>query len=687
MEKQTEWSARHQPSPPSPPPPPYTPYEDTSNIYIYNNASSPAPQSHPHSPHPQLQSYSQSQPSPVRRPLRPARSATNLAASHPRERSGEGSSYFDSVGNLQVNSVVDVPRPGSSLGPQPSPARRPLRPVRSATNLTGAHPRERSGFSDGAGNLQVDFVVDPLPRQGSSLSPQPADEIRRVKSSSALSAVIAQDQKPKDQSKWKAALGEAQYFAGGLISHPAESNKHFTIIRHSHALVWYRGPATSVPISILSDAPLPPNRTVWLQQKGFSGNMGMSLKAIMGTTGGWINVTPATKAAPEHIPENEERSIQRDLKRFFKKVSGKARKHELRETHIVRIPAVATDGYFRFVLSDGDEGKKALCGSPVFRIASTSTDVSAVRGSSLSTLPLEFGVKVATTIGQQVVKKYTGVAGAVAQSGAKRLIPKETIRKAATKAYKNSGIGEKVNESWKSGKAGRYDPMTMGEMLDGPLTVVGPETGPEAPFPLKFAGKVVRGTGISVRDLGIPTANLSEVPDEVKMRMSGVFVAWACIQPKPGLEDIAGDWYEALVTIAPLRNAAPGVVRKNGVAVHIINDFEDVAFFEARIKVILMGYLHPYTPSHSDEDLVEEHGQDVMTSLATLGRPNWEPQEAVATVKIMRSERSFSDRLNEATGKVQNGVDRFPVHWAGVRSESGVMRDQVYGNGGLWIPR
>ncbi|KAH7162113.1 hypothetical protein B0J13DRAFT_430708 [Dactylonectria estremocensis] len=576
------------------------------------------------------------------------------------------------------------PPPPDHLHPHPV---RPLRPVRSATNLTGAHPRESSGFVDRTGHLQVDFVVDPLPRQGSTLSPQPPHEIRRVKSSSALSATLDQEQKPKDQSKWKAALGEAQYFAGGLISHPAESNKHFTIIRHSNALIWYSGSATSVPITILSDAPLPPTRTVWLQQKGFSGNMGMSLKALMGTTGGWINVTPATKAAPEHIPENEERAIQRDLKRWFKKVSGRARSHVVRETHIVRIPAVAMDGYFRLVLSDGDEGKKALCGSPVFRIASTSTDVSAVRGSSLSTMPLEFGVKVATTIGQQVVKKYTGVAGAVAQSSAKRLVLKETIRKVARTAYHNSGIGEKVNESWKNGKAGRYDPLIDDKMFEGPLSVVGPDTGPEAPFPFKFSGKVVRGTGISVRNLGIPTANLGEVPDEVKMRMSGVFVAWACIQPKPGLEEIAGDWYEALVSIAPLRNAAPGVVQKNKVAVHIIADFEDVAFFDARLKVILMGYAHPYVSELSEEEIVEEHGRDVMTALATLGRANWEPQEAVASVHMMRSERSFSDRLGDVTNKVQNQVDRLPVHWAGVRSESSAARDQAYGTGGLWVPR
>ncbi|KAI5465309.1 hypothetical protein BGZ63DRAFT_373252 [Mariannaea sp. PMI_226] len=576
----------------------------------------------------------------------------------------------------------------SSSGLAPPLPARPLRPVRSATNLTGAHPQKESGLVDPQGNLPVGFVVDPLPRQ-SSVSPQPEHEIRRVKSSSALSATLSQEQKPKDQSKWKAALGEAQYFAGGLISHPAESTRHYTIIRHSNALIWYHGPATRLPLTILSDCPLPPNRTMWLQQKGFSGNMGMTVKALVGTTGSWINVTPASRAAPEHLPPNEERGIQRDLKRFFKKASGRTKKHVPRETHIIRIPAAATDGYFRLVLTEGEDNKKVLCGSPVFRIASTSTDVGTVRGSSLSTMPLELGVKVASTIGQQVVRKYTGVAGAVMEQGMKKIPPASSkATKIVRTAYKASGMNEAVQESWKHGKAGRFDSlMTNSSVLDGPLTVVGPDSGPEAPFPIKFSGKVVAGTGLSTRDLGIPTANLREVPDEVKMRLSGVFAGWACIQPGKGLEDIAGDWYEAVVTIAPLRNATPDVVLRNKVAVHIINDFEAVTFFDARLKVILMGYLHPWTPSAPDEVVIQEHDRDVVTSLASLGREAWQPQEAVANIQVMKGERSFSDRLNGVTGMVQNRVDRLPIHLAGVRSEAGLMRDQAYGNGGLWIPR
>ncbi|EWY97551.1 hypothetical protein FOYG_02375 [Fusarium oxysporum NRRL 32931] len=582
------------------------------------------------------------------------------------------------------------PEFGAGLAPPPPP--RPLRPVRSATNLTGAHAPQQSGFLDPRGNYQVDFVVDEIPSPTSltpgPLSPAPSNEIRRVKSSSALSARLdAQEDKPKDSSKWKAALGEAQYFAGGLISHPAESNKHFSIIRHCHALIWYRGPATSLPITILSDEPLPPTRTVWLQQKGYSGNMGMTLKAMMGTTGTWIDVTPATKTGVEHISEAEERGIQRDFKRFVKKASGRMKKHLPRETHIIRIPAAATDGYFRLVLCSNSDGKKVLCGSPVFRIASTSTDVSTVRGSSLSTMPLEMGIKVASTIGSQVAKKYTGVAGAVVEQGAKRLTPSNaTIKKVATKAYHGSGIGNAVSESWKNGKAGRYDPLISGEAME-PLTILGSDEGPEAPFPFKFAGKVVRGTGISTRELGIPTANLSEVGDEVKMRMGGVFAAWARVLPPKESEDFDDDWHEAIVTIAPLRNAPPGVVLRNKVTVHILHDFSDTLFFDLRMKVMLMGHLHPSSPNLTNEAFLEEHTRDVMTTTASLGRENWGPEVSVSAVRAVKSEKGFKERLGDATGVVQSQMDRIPKHWVGVRSEAGVLRDQVYGNGGLWVER
>lgn len=582
----------------------------------------------------------------------------------------------------------DVPPPPYGL---PSP---PLRYVRSATNLRAAHDHPTTAVADVNGQLPVDFVVDSLPTPR-TLSPSSTNEIRRVKSSSALSApgspVTTTSQEGSEEkaqgNKWKHALGEAQYFAGGLVSRPAESTRHYSIIRHSHALVWYRGSSTTVSITILSDTDLPPTRTVWLQQKGYSGNVGMSLKALVGTTGNWLDVTPATKAASENLPENDERGIQRDLKRFAKKASGRQKKHIPRETHVVRIPAAATDGYFRLVLCAGEEGKKILCGCPVFRIASTSTDVSVVRGASLKTMPLEVGVKVGSTVAQTFAKKYTAPATAVVQNRATKAMGNQVVKKAVTRgktAYQTgrtvaqkTGMDQAVTESWQRGKAGRYDPVVHTDAV----SIIGSDDGPEAPFPISFEGKVKRGSGRSTNELGIPSANLSGVRDEIKMRWKGVYAAWANIVPVKGSEDISSDWHEALVTIGPLRFAPPEVVVKNRVTVHLMHDFDGATFFDSKVRVVLMGYIHPPSPPDADpDDVVCEYMNDTMTTLESLGRENWSVEHASRS-------RSFSERIDGATGAVQGRVDRIPLHWVGVRSESGTMRDKVYGNGGLWIPR
>lgn len=514
-----------------------------------------------------------------------------------------------------------------------------------------------------------------------------------MKSSSALSsaASAAQEARPQDASRWKAALGEAQYFAGGLISKASESSRHYTVIRHSRALVWYRGPTTSVAITILSDRTLPPDRSIWLQEKGFSGNMGMSLKAMVGTTAGWINVTPAHEATSANLPEADERGIQRDLKRFSKKASGRAKSHIPRETHVVRIPATATDGYFRLVVTHGEDSKSTICGSPVFRIASTSSDAAIVRGAGLKTLPLEVGVKVVSTVGQQVIKRYTGVVGQVVQSRAAQAIPSKAFRAAGTayRGYQVSGAGTAMQESWRNGKAGRFEAMVspVHPGTSEPFHIIGADAGPDAPFPLAFEGRVVRGTGISAPDILIPTANLSGVPEHIKTRLSGVFASWARVVPEKNMEDVCDDWHESLVTVAPLRSDAPAIIMKNRVVVTLVHDYHDTTFFDAKIKVILMGYLRPAIIHQDSEITVVQHERDVLTTLASLNRDNWGWEETKYSMTMAKGSRTFNERLDSVTGTAQNGIDKVPLHWAGVRSESGALRDQLYGNGGMWISR
>ncbi|RFU76638.1 hypothetical protein TARUN_5578 [Trichoderma arundinaceum] len=631
---------------------------------------------------------------------------------------------------------MDEP-PSPSIPPPAVVTAQQLRPSKSAVNLkqgqglaapppvarsaTAISPREISAetFPAPIGLVADEDLPPPPPYPGLSVSPAPDLPLRRAQSSSALSigapaggppspgisprpqqAVTLPIDTKQPDSIWKSAIGSAQYFASGLISHPSESTRHYSIIRHTRALIWYSGPSTSVSITILSDEPLPPTRTIWMQQKGYSGNMGMAIKALAGTTSSWINVTPARRANVSDTSEADERSIQRDLKRFAKKASGRQKKHIPRETHVVRIPATASDGYFRLVLCAGAEpGKKVLCGSPVFRVASTSADVSVVRGASLSTMPLEMGVKVASTIGQAMANKYIGVAGAVVNSSVSGIVTNQTVRKVGTVAYESyqvSGMGDKVQDSWQRQRdqQERYDPL----MVNVPaIHMIGSENGPEAPFPVKFDGKVVRGTGRSTSELGIPTANLSGVSDQVKIRMGGVFAAWACIQTpnnnngnggRVPEELIPTDWFESIVTIAPSRHGPPAVAMKNSVAVHIIHDFEEIHFVDTKVKVLLMGFLRP-AAGHgaTPEQLAEEHAQDVVNTLASLGRDAWGPHDTVAMLKSVKSSRSLGERLDDTTGKMVRGVDKIPLHWAGMRSEVGVMQDKAYGNGGMWIVR
>ncbi|KAL6867146.1 hypothetical protein J3F83DRAFT_109113 [Trichoderma novae-zelandiae] len=628
-----------------------------------------------------------------------------------------------------------------SLLPQAAaapPRAQQLRPSRSAANLrqdpAAAHqthsPMARSpeigpgAFPAPVGVMAYENLPPPPPYPGLSMSPTPEPPLRRAQSSSALfiggppagssgppspgfsphphqAATLPVEPKQQD-SVWKSALGEAQYFASGLISHPSESTRHYSIIRHTHALIWYSGPSTSVSITILADEPLPPTRTLWMQQKGYSGNMGMALKALAGTTTSWIDVTPARLATVNDTSEADERSVQRDLKRFSKKASGRQKKHVPRETHIVRIPATASDGYFRLVLCGGSEaGKKVLCGSPIFRVASTSADVSVVKGASLSTMPLEMGVKVASTIGQAMANKYIGVASAVVNSHVGSIAANSAVKKVSTVAvqsYQTSGMGDAVQESWRRQRSQqeRYDSLIANVPV---IHMAGSESGPEAPFPVKFDGKVVRGTGRSIAELGVPTANLSGVSDQVKVRMGGVFAAWASIQmPRNnngdgpgggGMDDmLPTDWLEAVVTIAPSRHAPPSVAMKNSVSVHIIHDFDDAHFIEARLKILLMGFLHPAAPPHTPPDhLAAQHSQDIMNTLASLGRAAWGPYDTVAMMRSVKSGRSLGERLDDTTGRVVAQVDKIPLHWAGVRSEVGVMQDKAYGNGGMWIVR
>ncbi|OAA50281.1 LipA and NB-ARC domain protein [Metarhizium rileyi] len=577
----------------------------------------------------------------------------------------------------------------SSASPLQHSPRSPLRSSRSVTNLGLPVVHDRPPLPTTTTIYKTELLL-PSP---------PPYEIRRVRSSSALpsanvssgtaAATTAAEQNAP--SKFKAAVENMQFAAGGLIGKAVESNKHYSVIRHSGGLVWYRGPDTSVSMTILSDAPLPSNRTVWLQQKGHSGNVGMAFKAMVSSRGSWIDVTPAQEAQVKHVKGIDERGMQRDMDRFAAKASGRAKRHVPRETHLVRVPAAASDGYYRLVVCGGQDAAKVLCECAVFRVASLSENAAVVRGASLSTLPLEMTIKVATVVGTQVVKKYTGVAGAVVQNRAGSFMAKRSGKRVAVMAAKGyhglgrAGIQDAMQDSWKRQRAAASVEFTS-ELV---VTLIGSDEGPEKPFPVRFQGTITRGTGSSAQDLGFPTANLADVPDRIKTSLSGVFAAWTKVLPskKNTPDGPSPAWHPAVVSIAPPRGAAPSIASPSGVRVHILYNF-GTTFFTSKLDVLLMGWMHPAAPPTTpDAEVISQHEQDITTTLASLERQPWSADEAVSRMKTAKSERSLSDRLDEATGLVYQTVDRIPWHCAAVRSESGTLKDHSYGIGGMWIRR
>ncbi|KAI1743912.1 hypothetical protein F4680DRAFT_407914 [Xylaria scruposa] len=551
----------------------------------------------------------------------------------------------------------------------------------------------------------VDIVRQPqiVSKSSDQDSPSPVlrerESIPTLVSSPSELSVVSSPSEPNavvsSSSRWKTVVDETVYFAGGLISRPFESTKHYSVLRHSSAIVYYKGPSTNVTISVFADSTLPSDRSFWIQRKGFSGNMGMAASALMRTTSNWIDVTPSVEALASSVLEGDERAWQRDIKKFLKKASKDKRlsKHVLRETCVLRIPAAAADGYLRIVMCSGQSSKKSLCPSPTFRLASTSSDISVLRGASLATLPVEVGLKVASVVGNQYVQRVVGPAQAVVQSKMQSLQPSFIKNHPEMFALAQSSVQDQygnLEENFDAERDVTYSPFHEDGTLDEPPNIIGRDAGPEKPFPITFNGKVVPGSGQSRSQIGIPTANLSNVADDLLLRLNGIYIGWATIEQGKS-DDTLGGWREAIITVGPSPYAAPTVAPRKIAIVHIAHDFgENKSFFNAKMNVIVMASLRPITqPTHSrlPTDNLAAVSRDKEIAIASLSRERWQPNVWLEILSAEKAQRSMTDRYVGLRSQVQKRVDSFPIHRAGIRTERAEAKDEAYGQGGFYIRR
>ncbi|KAI9035207.1 uncharacterized protein KD926_004291 [Aspergillus affinis] len=648
---------------------------------------------------------------------------------------------YPSIPDLRAPNLSESSyRPSTSSGPSNIHPQYPTQPVlRSSKSSNNLRPPLTSTVS--AQTLpRYPNLLDPLtPNSSDSSIHRAATDV--LPSSTPPRPATSATSEPSAVQK---AYGEARHFLGGLIAHPTESNKHYTILRHSHGIVFYRGSTTSVTLSIFSDAPLPPDRTLWLQSKGWTGKTGMRTKALLRLNDDWINVTPSLALHADQVPPSDERAWQRDIDKFRRKnTSHKLRSHVLRETVVARIPADAGDGYFQLVLCGPK--KKVLCGSPIFRVLSTSLSPSSVRGASLSTLPLEMGAMVLGLYAQATANRVIGPAAAVVQSKVDTYSPSPIKKYAAEKAITVSGVGNQVAGMIKGAPETANQAQLQGQGQFQPAESL--DLGPQAPFPMDFKARGFPSSSPETTD--DLRYSLSKVPDSITDHLHGIFFGWARFLDSKTSQQ----WFQAIISIQSLDPTLQTRVNMS----QTLRKTVSLRLFDAeyeypsspplqpylshaqtvpqtptqapiqrptpqpKFQIRILGFLRPNLPpptASTEKDLLLAREQATETALlaeacdatyaqSALDHPAWGPDaipnlgpdpgvgpragggpgagpEGYNNGKLVERAR---EGVQGAVAKGQRMVENVPLHWIGVRSTAAEIRDRGVGASGFFIVR
>lgn len=542
-------------------------------------------------------------------------------------------------------------------------------------------------------------------------TPQRPRTAGATSSSTSISTQALSQPQPPVPTPIQKAYGEARHFLGGLINHPFESNKHFTILRHSHGLVFYRGNATSVAISIFSDTPLPLDRTLWLQNKGWSGKTGMRTKALFRLNDSWLDVTPGMPLRADQVNTDDERAWQRDIKKFRKKAPPRPRdKHHLRETAVVRIPSEAGDGYFQLVLCQGAK-KKVLGNSPVFRVLSTSANPHSIRGASLTTLPLEVGAMVVSLYAQTAARTAAAPASAAVAARVDRYRPAWFKQAAVQKAYSASGVESRVAGLFTSSvdpgqsvaSGGGMSPITG---QDASLPV---ENGPQEPFPMTFKARVQLGPSqTSSNSDGTPRLTLTSVPDWVSEQLRGYFFGWAKFGTDKQSDPSSSTWSPIIVAVRTLDPLQAARVNISQISKHIVTlrllDEVDESLTSSKVQIRLMGFLRVEVPppkGSTSQELADAHAAAAEASIladaydadvvqSTLAHPAWSP-ETCSAAEVQKQSSTWVERTMDGYSAIrikgQKLVEQVPLHKLGVRSATDELRERQVAVNGFYIVR
>ncbi|KAM7207432.1 riboflavin kinase [Naviculisporaceae sp. PSN 640] len=174
----------------------------------------------------------------------------------------------------------------------------------------------------------------------------------------------------------------------------------------------------------------------------------------------------------------------------------------------------------------------------------------------------------------------------------------------------------------------------------GRPSLVGPDTGPEPPFPYRMEGKVISGFGRGSKELGIPTANLPVDADSPSSTTtawitdipSGVYFGWASLSLPPTHPDYQpSPLPDSKFQIFPMvMSIGYNPFYKNKVRsaeVHILHRFQE-DFYGSEMRIEIMGFIRQEKDYEGLEALVEDINFDcevARNSLLGGGRKAWFP--------------------------------------------------------------
>lgn len=144
---------------------------------------------------------------------------------------------------------------------------------------------------------------------------------------------------------------------------------------------------------------------------------------------------------------------------------------------------------------------------------------------------------------------------------------------------------------------------------DRPL-LVGPEI-PSPPYPFALTGTVVKGYGRGSKELGIPTANLSD--DAIEQLSTGldtgVYYGWAQI----------GTHKEVYPMVMSLGWNPYYKNEKRSAEVHIIHEFP-YDFYDTPIRVLVLSYIRPEQNYPNLDALIRDIRTDIAVATQSLKR-------------------------------------------------------------------